>query len=622
MFRVLALDKIDGYLKSTLVMNRKYMIPIFIVVIIGISVFFLNKKNTFSSDTYIKKHNNLKVYKGYNILDSLFIYDVKQANLQVEQLYSGINNIKDSLQLAYVYCYKIRSDRQKNQFDSIELFLNRALNYSKNGHDKKLDAKLNYEFGVYYSNEENYPLSLEYLLKAKDFFEKEGGNEYANVCNVIGINYLQLENTEKSRFYHQQAYNIYQKNNDLRGVAMHYINISGVLVQEKRYSEAVEKLNMSLENFKEMKDTVSIIKVLGALSDRALQSGNRTASIEYLDQANSLAKTIGNTLFQGHILFHYGNIYQNNNEYDKAIQFYKRGFQMIGDSKYDIEILKTMSNIYSTINRDKDAYDYLNKYYLMKDSIIGKDVKNKIETLHYHNKLKMEQHNKDVEEQKSKQQLYVYLIIMVSVISVSVFIWFLYRNKAKSLLISDLENKRLEERYRVEKEFKLLKAEQYENDIKIRNEFENLKNKQHEIEIDSKNKEMTSINLQLLVKNNLLKEVEEILKNKNQNLEKTFRELENSIRRNRSQDKDWDQFRKVFDLIHPDFFNSLSSSYPELTKTELRICAYIKINMANHEIASLLNITTQSLIVSRYRIRKKMKLNRSEDLDKHISLFS
>lgn len=80
-------------------------------------------------------------------------------------------------------------------------------------------------------------------------------------------------------------------------------------------------------------------------------------------------------------------------------------------------------------------------------------------------------------------------------------------------------------------------------------------------------------------------------------------------------------YNENFDLIYENFTKRFAEAYPRITHKDLRICAYIRMNKSNKEIAAILSITQRSLEISRYRIRKKMGLRNSINLNDYILRF-
>lgn len=94
--------------------------------------------------------------------------------------------------------------------------------------------------------------------------------------------------------------------------------------------------------------------------------------------------------------------------------------------------------------------------------------------------------------------------------------------------------------------------------------------------------------------------------------------LNKMIHQNLSQEDEWLELQRHFNLVHSGFFNRLSKEYPSLTQNELRHCSLIKLQLSTKEIAKYLYVSPKSVQASRYRIKKKMKLNESVDLKNYL----
>jgi DNA-binding CsgD family transcriptional regulator len=76
-------------------------------------------------------------------------------------------------------------------------------------------------------------------------------------------------------------------------------------------------------------------------------------------------------------------------------------------------------------------------------------------------------------------------------------------------------------------------------------------------------------------------------------------------------------FETYFDEVHREFFKVLKEKFPGLSPREMRLCAYIRMNLTSKEIAALLNITDRGVEIGRYRLRRKLDLPR----DVNLSIF-
>jgi len=108
--------------------------------------------------------------------------------------------------------------------------------------------------------------------------------------------------------------------------------------------------------------------------------------------------------------------------------------------------------------------------------------------------------------------------------------------------------------------------------------------------------------------------------------EKTFdisvlQDIKESIEQLRGKNDNWEIFKQKFRAAHPDFFDKLLASHPDLTKTEQKFCAYLRIHMNSAQIASALNVSKEAIRKNRYRIRKKLGLKTSDSLEAYINQF-
>lgn len=84
-------------------------------------------------------------------------------------------------------------------------------------------------------------------------------------------------------------------------------------------------------------------------------------------------------------------------------------------------------------------------------------------------------------------------------------------------------------------------------------------------------------------------------------------------------DKDWEQFAGYFDTIQSDFLKAVKEMHPLLNPNELKLCAWLKMNLSSKEIAQLLTISVRGVEISRYRLRKKLGLPKEMNLSSYFT---
>lgn len=146
-------------------------------------------------------------------------------------------------------------------------------------------------------------------------------------------------------------------------------------------------------------------------------------------------------------------------------------------------------------------------------------------------------------------------------------------------------------------------------------ELMTMKNNQLKIAVESKGRELASSTMSIVKKNELLSSIKkELKKGAPESIKKVISIIDNNIN---NQD-DWDMFKEAFNNADKDFIKKLKSIHPNLTPNDLRLCAYLRLNLSSKEIAPLLNISPRSVEVKRYRLRKKMELKHDVNLTSYI----
>jgi ligand-binding sensor domain-containing protein/DNA-binding CsgD family transcriptional regulator len=200
---------------------------------------------------------------------------------------------------------------------------------------------------------------------------------------------------------------------------------------------------------------------------------------------------------------------------------------------------------------------------------------------------------------------FVYLLLFVYIIY-----WFYKRQQEKYLLNQKIKLQKQQEKYEAEQE--RLQFEHQRVVEKNEREIIQLRNEKLEAEVAHKNTELASNTMTLLQKREVLNKIKEELvplrELESEKESKSVRKIIKLINDQLETDDDWDRFAGYFDKVNNDFLKTLKDKYPQLTATDLKLCAYLRINLSSKEIANLLNISIRGVETSRYRLRKKLDL--------------
>ena len=198
----------------------------------------------------------------------------------------------------------------------------------------------------------------------------------------------------------------------------------------------------------------------------------------------------------------------------------------------------------------------------------------------------------------SNKMIAVYVFLLLLVLLVIHNIYKRYYKKQREKLL-----------YKTQKELELKELENRQQLMR----FNNDKLRQ---DIENKNRELGISTMSLIKKNEFLNNLKTELKNADDI--KKVRRIVKIIDKNLNNTDDWNLFEEAFNNADKDFLKKVKSEHPTLTSNDLRLCAYLRLNLSSKEIAPLLNISPRSVEVKRYRLRKKMGLSHESSLTDYI----
>lgn len=201
------------------------------------------------------------------------------------------------------------------------------------------------------------------------------------------------------------------------------------------------------------------------------------------------------------------------------------------------------------------------------------------------------------------QTTWAYMIYVLLGIYVG---YYIYHRQRKKLIRERIKHKEEQQRLAYMHQLEMEKTEK---------EVMKLRNEKLESEIEFKNTELASTAMHLVQKEEFLLKIKEELHHLNNNnngkekadgaeLKKILRILSEEEKLN----EEWEQFSVHFDKVHGDFLIHLKEKYPSLKPHELKLCAYLRMNLSSKEIARLMSISVRGVEISRYRLRKKLEI--------------
>jgi len=547
-------------------------------------------------------------------IDSTYWENPQQSLDSITRLIRLSGKINDNCALAMALYYKAACSVILERYDSAFLLCHQALIFAENQKNEVVIGKMKNVLANYHLAKNEFNDANKCLIEAFAIFEKHGTKrDMANVLNGFGLLYYDLKEPDKAIGYYTRVIGLSKRADQKRQESVAYLNISNCYLNKQDYNRTLYYLNKALTGFHALNDSAFIMMCNMNLGIVSIDQGDREKGLYYYFKVMEFSKRTKKKVLLGHSLFNIANVYFANDDLASARKYFMESidvYRSISNKNGEKNVLLELSKIEQRNNNWKQAFAYYDHYITLKDSILNADLLKNINDLQWKYDFQKKETETTVIRKKFelKQRETVILIIsftffVVVVLLFGALIRLANKNLKKSDKLKELQIIHLQEKMAA--------------DDRI-NQLEKLRLK---TEIEAKNKELATNSLQLITKNEILTQISSIAENfykKKAVHEECYIRLKSVLKENLDQEKNWEQFKRLFEEVHKDFFQNIKRICPELTESELRLCAYLKINLQNKEIAKILNVTPDSLKTLRCRIRKKFSLGKEIILEEYI----
>ncbi len=470
--------------------------------------------------------------------------------------------------------------------------------------------------------------STEYFYQALRMANAIGNTDLTALAlmNISNI-HTRNNNHEKAIEYLLQALAFRRAGGNLKSESDILLNLGIVYYEMGEPSKAEDHYWQSLAIKEELgDDQPGMIKLYNNLGIISRLRGDDETAMTYYSSALELARQINDRQTEAVALSNLGALLLANDD-TSAVAFLQESLELARDldlKKLLLSIYDNLQQYYSKFGDYEQAYHYALHHQSLNDSIFNEESAAKIIEMQtqYDTEIK-EKENEILRNQASILQLRI-LILIISVISIIII-------AASLIVMMGLKRKALNQNLRLlEKENQLnrLEIEKQEQETKHLQEVifaEEQINKLQKRQLDDKNRELSTLTLQIINKNEALNGIRQTainaLKDDECDGKECIRQLIREVDTNIDLDNQWDAFKKHFESVHTGFFARLLERFPAITQNELKLCAYLRMNLSSKEIAQMLNITIESATTKRYRLRKKLQLANDDNLVSFLSEF-
>jgi tetratricopeptide (TPR) repeat protein len=326
-------------------------------------------------------------------------------------------------------------------------------------------------------------------------------------------------------------------------------------------------------------------------ADVYLKKGDYDVAEKYINGILSHLRKNGNG-YQTEILSHLGDIKMGRNKLDSAIYFYESALQAIDSLNANLElkpsVLEKLSKAYQQKGNLGKAYQKLLSSKSLSDSLFNIQSSHNRQLFEINTRYKKDllstKEELNIQDEllktsdKARVRLKLILVVLLVLVLTGVIV-FRLQNKVRNLA--------------------------YKQEVA---------HEKNEAILVAKNNELTANALQIIEKEQAVKELLETIMVK---APEKYKELNRKYKKTNR--KIWDDFHFRFSKTNKQFYAMLQKTHPDLTRTDLKHCALIKLNFDSKEMSHFLGISVNSVHVARFRIRKKLELAHEDNLGEYLT---
>lgn len=425
-----------------------------------------------------------------------------------------------------------------------------------------------------------YQKTADLCFEALKVFEQTGNqNGVCIALHYIGGNYYMQKEYEEAEKYLTKSINLSREHNYLRGLSVGLANMASLYKDRGETQKAIEYYYNASKLFKQLNDLINEGICYSNIAINYLELDNIDSAFKYYHLGMDANKNIQNNRNLAVSYNVAAQCYAHNKDTASFLKYAKQALKVAnanGLKNLELQTTTTLHEFYASIGVFDSAYKYGRLQYITSDSLNKQNSLARLSELEMIYEIEKEERERKVKEER--RELFTGIIFFSLLAGIIILL----------ILLS---------RYRIKVRLSKLKQQKLKDDLHY------------------KQKEITTNVMSLMKKNEMLTDINERLI---EIREKAIsEETKNAISNigveieNNTQEKIWEEFEIRFKQVHADFYSNLIKQYPDLSPNEIRLCAFLKLNLSTKEISSITGQSPRSLEVARYRLRKKMGITSS-----------
>lgn len=469
---------------------------------------------------------------------------------------------------------------KKNNIKALS-YLKEVSKYEQNITNDTVKLRFYSIAGYAYNTQHSNYIALNYFYKQLEMQNKlKPSNVYRSYSNIGGVFFEMGDFKNARKFYDLGIDNLKKYGipaDRIKGTLI-YCNLSEIETKEGNYVRALTMLNEFMQYNLKVKDTLNLIvghENLATVNDKL---NDWKEAIKNLENGIKLAAAIKSDFDLASLYNKLGVVYFNYMpESEYPLLYLQKSFDVSNKNdflKFELASAEKLAELYEKRNNTQKALHYLHIAKSLSENSIKEENSRRASELEFDYAQRIEQ-EMTILQQKKKENYFIASIILLLLFSVIVFLMFkLQRSKAKKRVI--------------------------ENELLVK-------------QLEEKNKELTSNAIQMLKTKEFIqsthKELNQLeIRDDKSASKKMLSKIIADLKKG-TQNFDEKEFEKILIETDGEFYRRLLKKIPNLSKNEIRLCTFLKMNLSSKEISGITQQSVHSIDMARSRLRKKLELN-------------
>ncbi len=552
-------------------------------------------KSTENQESKVLLYSRLsKLYKSINLDSAIYYADLGKKLADSLKFNVGIAEMSANLGDYYV---------SQNNLESAKIYYAKAREFFAETDSLYKYTENSMRLGNVNLAQNNYKEALKLYLECLNISKE---NDYKRLVphlyNNTGALYMEIEDYDDAEANYKNAYALFIENNDEPNSVYPLYNIALIQSIIGNDKEAINGYLDLVSYHLKTENWVSLASVYNSISEIYLKNNENNLAIEYLEMALNAMEDKSDSFNSGPSSYYQVTIYANaaqiyfiKKDNKRAKKYAIRAVRLSNENSYKENLFKSAKILGDIYNNEKQIDSSLIYYKMYIDHIEEYQDEYDIKQL---TKLKMQQEFDEILRKNEIERIYQeatyknrelkYVAVAgLSVLLVIILILLYLNQKNKNAKLKLIEENLVLEKIKLSQDLEYKKKELTSNMMYLM----------------EKNEFITSISKKLI-------ELKPDAKKDNKDL---IQQIINEIRQN-STTKIWDEFEVRFTEVHEKFYKELHKAHPDLTPNEIKICAFIRLNMSTKEISAITHQTVKTINMARFRLRKKLNIDRDENL--------